>query len=199
MAMSIELNGQPVTLAGPLPLLRVLEQQRHPLHHPEGFEELAWINNRSCPLVNLVEVDGRVVSLAVWAGRPAREGMRVDTRSARIDAVLRERLSRLRDRQECQIIRLSQEFAAAEAESGGLIDLESRAAWNYAPRGSAPSIHHDPNSCVRCKACVDTCNEVQGVGALSFDDEQGVLFDETNCTRCGRGSSGCGTPTSART
>lgn len=118
--------------------------------------------------------------------RPVRDGMVIRTRSKHLESALQERLVHLRDHQECRIIRLSQEFAAAEAESSGLVNLEERAKWQFEPRGSLPSIHHDPNSCVRCKACVDTCNEVQRVGALSFDEKEGVLFDEKKCTRCGQ-------------
>ena len=184
--MNIQLNGQPTRLDGPAQLLSVLHQQHLSLHHPKGFEELAWINNPRCPLVHLVEVDGQVVPLAVWANRPVSEGMKIATRSSQLDIVLRQRLTQLRERQQCQFIAQIQEFAAAEAESSGMVDLEKRAQWNFQPRGSSPSVFHDPNACVRCKACVDTCNDTQGVGALSFDEEQGVLFDDAKCTRCGQ-------------
>ena len=184
--MNIQLNGRPTTLDGPAPLLSVLQQQHESLHYPKGFEELTWINNPRCPLVHLVEVDGQVVPLAVWADRPVREGMKISTKSSQLDTVLQQRLTHLRDRQQCQFIAQLQEFAAGEAESNGMVDLEKRAQWNFQPRGSSPSVFHDPNACVRCKACVDACNDTQGVGALSFDEEQGVLFDDAKCTRCGQ-------------
>jgi iron-only hydrogenase group A len=186
MTITIELNGQSLTLREPLSLLSLLQKQQQSLHHPQGFEELAWINNPRCPLVNLLEVDGRVVPIGVWADHLIRDGMTIRTRSTQLDTVLQARLSHLREHQQCQFIAQLQEFAAAEAESNGLVDLEKRAEWKFEPRGSSPSIHHDPNTCVRCKACVDTCNATQGVGALSFDEEQGVLFDDAKCTRCGQ-------------
>lgn len=186
MSVTVELNGQPTTLDGPFTLLSLLQRQRQSLHYPQGFEELAWINNPRCPLVNLVEVNGQAVPLSVWADRPIRDGMKICTRSAQLDAVLRTRLTHLHEHQQCQFIAQLQEYAAAEAESNGMVDLEKRAQWRFEPRGSWPSVFHDPNSCVRCKACVDTCNTTQGVGALSFDDEQGVLFDDAKCTRCGQ-------------
>lgn len=186
MTISIELNGQPLTLKGPLRLLSLLEEQRQSLHHPQGFEELEWINNPRCPLVHLVEVDGQVVPIAMWADRLVEEGMKIQTRSAQLDRVLQERLTHLRDHQQCRFIAQLQEFAAAEAESNGMVDLERRAQWQFEPRVSSPSVFHDPNVCVRCKACVDTCNTIQGVGALSFDEERGILFDDAKCTRCGQ-------------
>jgi len=181
-----QLDDQQVSLQQPLTILALLAKEKRTLFRPKVCREQEWINNARCPLVNLIEVDGQVVALTVWADRPVREGMVIRTRSPQLESVLQERLIHLRDHQECQIIRQSQEFAAAEAEADGLIDLEARAGWQFEPRGSAPSIHHDPNSCVRCQACVDTCNEVQGVGALSFDEKEGILFDETKCTRCGQ-------------
>jgi iron-only hydrogenase group A len=186
MDVNLELNGQPLTLDGSLTLLDVLQKQRLSLYRPQGVEELAWISNPRCPLVNLVEVDGEVVPLAVWADRPVRDGLRINTRSTQLDAVLQQRLAHLRDHQQCQFIAQLQEFAAAEAESNGMVDLEKRAQWKFEPRGASPSVFHDPNACIRCKACVDTCNDTQGVGALSFDEEQGVLFDDAKCTRCGQ-------------
>ncbi len=186
MSVTIELNGQPATLDEPLTLLSVLQRQGQSLHHPKEFEELAWINNPRCPLVNLVEVDGQAVPLFVWADRPVREGMKIRTRSTQLDSMLQARLTHLHEHQQCQFIAQLQEYAAAEAESNGMVDLEKRAEWRFEPRGSSPSVYHDPNTCVRCKACVDTCNTTQGVGALSFDEEQGVLFDDAKCTRCGQ-------------
>jgi iron-only hydrogenase group A len=184
--MKIQLNGQPTTLEGTATLLSILHQHRQSLSCPQGFEELKWINNSRCPLVNLVEVDGQVVPLATWADRQVRDGMRINTRSEQLDSELQRRLTHLRDHQQCQFMAQLQEFAAADAESNGMVDLEQRAKWQFEPRGSAPSVFHDPNACVRCKACVETCNDVQGVGALSFDEEQGVLFDDAKCTRCGQ-------------
>ncbi len=186
MAITIELNGRSVTLDGPSTLLNTLRQQALSLDHPKGFVEFDWIHNPRCPLVHLVEVNGNVVPIGVWAERPVCDGMKINTRSAQLDAVLEERLTHLRDHQQCRLIALAQEFVAAEAESNGLIDLEKRAQWSFEPRGSAPSVFHDPKACVRCKACVDTCNTTQGVGALSFDEELGVLFDDAKCTRCGQ-------------
>jgi iron-only hydrogenase group A len=183
---AVQLDDRKLSVEQPVNILDLFARQKQKLSPPKICREQDWINNPCCPLVNLIEVDGRVVPLAVWSGRPVRDGMVIRTRSEQLESMLQERLVYLRDHQQCQIIRQAQEFAAAEAESSGLIDLEQRANWSFAPRGSTPSIHHDPNSCVRCRACVDTCNEVQGVGALSFDEKEGVMFDETKCTRCGQ-------------
>jgi iron-only hydrogenase group A len=186
MAISIQLNERPVSLEESVSILDLLTQQKEHLQRPQSFDELNWIHNPRCPLVNLIEVDEVVVPIAVWSKRMVREGMSIRTRSKAIEALQQERMVHLRDHLECQFIRQLQEFVAAEAESRGLIEMDKRAQWQFEPRISSPSIFHDPNACVRCKACVDTCNTTQGVGALSFDEKLGVLFDDAKCTRCGQ-------------
>ena len=186
MGTTIELNDDRISVDPSQSLLQVLAQRNVGLAWPDGYQERHWINNPRCPLANLIEVDGQVVPLAIWADRSVRDGMVLRTRSPQLEAALHQRFNHLRDHQECQFIRQVQEFVAAEAESRGLIDLEHRAQWHFEPRVSAPSIYHDPNACVRCQACVETCNTVQGVGALRFDATEGVLLDEAKCTRCGQ-------------
>jgi iron-only hydrogenase group A len=185
MPLTIQLDQQTLRIDQPGDVLGLLQREGKTLYQPE-WQELQWINNPGCPLVNLLEVDGRVVSLLLWANRPLRDGMVIRTRSEALEAELTERLQQLRNRGECRFIRHLQEFAAAEAESSGLVNLETRSAWQFEPRISVPSIFHDPNVCVRCQACVDECNMFQGVGALRFDEKLGVLFDDAKCTRCGQ-------------
>ena len=186
MSITIQLNDRQLCLENPLNILDLLAQQKERLVHSKMCREQDWIHNPRCPLVNLIEVDGQVVPLSAWAERLVQDGMVVRTRSKQLETVLQDRLAHLHDRQECQFIRQIQEFVATEAESRGLIDQEQRAKWQFAPRTSLPSIYHDPNSCVRCQACVETCNTTQGVGALSFDEKDGVVFDDSKCTRCGQ-------------
>ena len=186
MTIKLELDGRTISLDAPVSVLTLLGREEAKPYRPRICREQDWINNTRCPLINLIEVDGRVVPLAIWSARPVRDGMVIRTQSAQLESVLKTRLEHLRDNHECLFIRQTQEFVAAEAESRGLIELENRAEWRFSPRVSAPSIFHDPNSCVRCQACVDTCNSTQGVGALRFDEEEGVLFDDAKCTRCGQ-------------
>ncbi len=183
---TILLDDRKVSLDKPVSILDLLTQQKLRLSRPRICQEQDWINNPRCPLVNLIEVDGRIVPLAVWSDRTVHDGMVIHTRSQQLESVLQDRLRHLQAHGQCQFTGQMQEFVAAEAESRGLIEIEKRAEWKFEPRGSQPSIFHDPNSCVRCQACVDTCNITQGVGALSFDEKEGVIFDDAKCTRCGQ-------------
>ncbi|NLG65684.1 MAG: 4Fe-4S binding protein [Actinobacteria bacterium] len=155
-----------------------------PARTSEGAAEFIW--NASCPLLDLVEVDGQLTPVRALAARPAKHGTVVLTRSERIDQAVRARVQRLENRGECALVAEVQGFVAAEAAAAGLVDLEARARWEYPLRSTPPSLLHDPNACIRCQACVQRCNDVQGVGALSFDEEDGVVLDEEKCVRCGQ-------------
>ena len=148
MPATIQLDDRQVSLDRPLSILALLAQEERKLSCPKLCQEQEWINNARCPLVNLIEVDEQVVPLFVWSERLVQDGMVIQTRSQQLESVQQERLRHLRDHQQCQFIRQTQEFVAAEAESRGLIDLEKRAQWQFEPRVSAPSIFHDPN-CMR--------------------------------------------------
>jgi formate dehydrogenase major subunit len=62
---------------------------------------------------------------------------------------------------------------------------------------SHPFIEKDPNKCIMCARCARICNEVQGVGALSFVyrvatvDGYGGSLVETNCESCGQCVASC--------
>jgi len=86
---------------------------------------------------------------------------------------------------ECPAIRKAQEFAACEAASSGMIDLEARRGFDMPLRVMEPSIIFDPNKCVRCGSCVKSC-AAQGIEAIRLDDAQGVVIDEAKCVRCGQ-------------
>jgi len=86
---------------------------------------------------------------------------------------------------ECAVIRKSQEFAACEAASSGMIDLEQRKTYDMPKRVMEPSIIFDPVKCVRCGSCVESCS-LQEIGAITMDENDGVVIDDTKCVRCGQ-------------
>lgn len=152
---------------------------------PGNAKELQYIRNEECPLVNIVEVNGRIYPIAVIKNKMLQEGMDIKISSHLVKEKLQERIKLLTDKHECLIIRKAQEFVACEAASAEKVDLEARKIWDYAIRESSPSIIHDPTKCIRCGSCVEACN-AQSVGALKMDKTEGVIIDDNKCVRCGQ-------------
>ena len=86
---------------------------------------------------------------------------------------------------ECSVIRKAQEFAACEAASSGMVDLGVRKSLDLPGRIMEPSIVFDPNKCIRCGSCVESCR-MQGIEAIRLDENEGVVIDESKCVRCGQ-------------
>ncbi|MCL2128318.1 MAG: 4Fe-4S binding protein, partial [Treponema sp.] len=49
----------------------------------------------------------------------------------------------------------------------------------------APSVVFNPNKCIRCGSCVESCR-LQGIEALRMDESEGVVIDDSKCVRCGQ-------------
>ena len=156
------------------------------LIEPELGLTKEWIRNPSCPLLGLAEVNGQLVPLSMLKARIVREGMTIETQSAQIRETTAQRAQLLKDRHECHFIREWQMITAVEGENAGFVTMEQWEQFRFAERRNGPSIVHDPNKCIRCKACVDVCENIQGVKALSFDEKLGVQIDEKRCVQCGQ-------------
>ena len=86
---------------------------------------------------------------------------------------------------ECSVIRKAQEFVACEAASSGKVDLEARRTWAMPLRITEPSIVFDPNKCIRCGSCAESC-ALQGIEAIRLDENEGIVLDDSKCVRCGQ-------------
>jgi len=183
----VKLDGKDVEVEEGTTVYELLQKEGKTFWRPFEVPQLEFIRNEDCPLINIVEVDGRIANPKILKGLKVKEGMVINTNSKLIEDKLTERLNWLKEKEECYLVRLLQEFVACEAENGGLISMEERQKWEIDPWISLPSILHDPKLCVRCQNCIETCKTVQSVEALAFDEEKGVvLVDEARCARCGQ-------------
>ncbi len=120
-----------------------------------------------------VEVEGPTgVRLVVACAYPASEGLRVRTRSPRIDKLRRG------------IVELSGPLVAAENCLKGklrrLAEEYEADPWRFAAK-SRP----DPDGCTLCGLCVSTCDQVVGANAIGFVgrgiERQVVYFPPSGC------------------
>ena len=185
--VAFSLNGKLMQQPEGASVTAALQAARVDTWLPRDSGKLGLIDNSNCPAFKAVDIDGRIVPLHVAAGMPVMPDMRIATQSPMLEKKFNERLDWLDRKGTCALVQNIQEVVACEAENSGLITKEQREAWNYPGWVSEPSILYDPDLCIRCKNCVDTCNNVQQVGALAFDTEKGVLMaSENKCVRCGQ-------------
>jgi len=184
--MKMTVDEKPLQINRGISILEAIYSSGARLQEPDCGPVRRWTNNYCCPAIHLAEVDGQLVTSTLLARLMAQDGMSVKTSSPSIDKALAERTRMLQERHECFFVRGMQKVIAAEAESAGFIKMEEWEKFAFPLRGAAPSLVHDPNRCVRCRACVDTCRDVQTVEALRFDAVEGVLIDEQRCVRCGQ-------------
>jgi iron-only hydrogenase group A len=184
--MQVTINKKIVQVSSNLSIFEVIQSANETVLTPQQLGDAKnWIRNKSCPLLGLAEVDGQLVSLSALKKRTAQDGMSIETNSPLIQQELAGRADLLTNQHECFFMREWQKKIAVEGINAGLITQEEYGGFSFPKRGATPSIVHDPNRCIRCKSCVETCR-LQGVEALTFDEEKGVIVDEERCVRCGQ-------------
>ncbi len=185
--ITVKLDEQDIQVEENTTVAQLLEKQGKSYFRPYELPQLEAIKNSDCPLINIVEVDGRVANAKILKGLTVKEGMVINTRSKLVEEKLNERLDWLKKKDNCYLIKKLQELVVCEAENAGLISREEIEKQQIEGWTSPPSILYDPELCVRCGNCVETCKTVQTAEAIALDKEKGViLVDEAKCVRCGQ-------------
>jgi iron-only hydrogenase group A len=183
--MQITINKKPVQSTNDISIFKAIEESNETILTPQIDRGKNWVQNSSCPLMGLAEVDGQLVTLPALKERLVKEGMVIETHSPRVKEELTKRVQMLTEQHECFFMREWQKTIVIEGINAGFITQEEYEGFSFPERGENPSVIHDPNKCMRCKSCVDTC-KMQGVEALHFDEIEGVIVDEKKCVRCGQ-------------
>ncbi|MBT9171327.1 MAG: NADPH-Fe(3+) oxidoreductase subunit alpha [Actinobacteria bacterium] len=147
----------------------------------------------------VIEIEGRGLTISCKA--PVEEGMVVITESPEINKMRRiaAELLIVNHYSEClQCARNTncklQEIAAYIGIEEGRLQRLKRTARDLPLDHSNPFFIRDPNKCVLCGICVRTCDEINGVSAISFafrglDTRISTLMDkpigESKCESCG--------------
>lgn len=203
---TITVNGQEIPADGGMTVLQAAQQAGvkiptlcfHPDLQPQG----------ACR-VCLVEIEGERV-LQPSCTFPVRPGMKVQTHSASVRKARRTVVELLlsdhpsectacsRNRN-CELQTLAEELGIREVRVR--VDPPG-----HAVDDSSLSVVRDPDKCILCRRCVQTCSNIQGVAGLrifgrGYDSIVGAPFDtplgHALCVNCGQCINRC--PTGALT
>jgi NADP-reducing hydrogenase subunit HndD len=153
--------------------------------------------------VCLVQVEG-ARSLMASCAAPAAEGMKVITNSKEVrqarkfvtEMLISEHCGDCKTcvrNADCELKKLAFELGIESIPYEGET-LES------VIDDTTPALVRDAGKCIKCRRCMDVCNEIQGVGSLfaqgrGFESKIGPAFDsdlaDVTCVQCGQCSAVC--------
>jgi NADH dehydrogenase/NADH:ubiquinone oxidoreductase subunit G len=158
----------------------------HLCYHPA-------LEGRGACRLCLVEIDGRLVTACRV---PVAPGMVVRTKSPEIDQAIRPVV---------ELLIANHHITCRGCPSSGKCELQKLMARLRIDRRrvrrlrvpeeefpldtSPPCFDYDPNKCVLCGICVQTCQDLHGTGSLYFlnrgtDTRVAFYGDESRCTSC---------------
>src|SRR5574340_555802 len=205
MPGTITLNGKQVPINGETNLLEVIRSAGIDLPTFCYHSELSVYG--AC---RMCVVEEEKLGLIATCSTPPTDGMKITTNSARVQRIRRMVLELLLanhhrdcttcDRSgKCKLQELANRMGVREVRFGERDVLEAK-------DDSGPSLVRDPNKCILCGDCVRMCQEVQGLGVLTFAGRGsqvrvrpafGKKIAEVDCVNCGQCSAVC--PTGALT
>ncbi|MFW6387855.1 MAG: NADH-dependent [FeFe] hydrogenase, group A6, partial [bacterium] len=153
--------------------------------------------------VCMVEVEG-MGRLQAACSTPVSDGMVVSTSTPKVHAARRTVVELLLSEHEGLCPFCDRDTDCELRQVAGTLGIESNRYKGEKPTRkideSKFSIYRDSGKCIKCRRCVEVCNEVQGVGALfpqgrGFDTFIGPAFSrdlaEVTCVECGQCAAVC--------
>lgn len=205
--MSITIDGKDVEISAGETVLAAALRAGINIPHLCSMD-WACTSEAACRMC-LVELEGSP-RLQTSCTLEAKDGMKVKTRTPRVQSVRRNLVELLVANHpqdclvcsrngNCELQNVASELGLRERRYRGIKK-------NHAVDVSSPSLVRDPNKCILCGRCVTVCHKVQGVGAIDFIERGfktrvGPGFHDginvSDCVFCGQCTRVC--PTAALT
>ncbi|MFH0759367.1 MAG: NADH-dependent [FeFe] hydrogenase, group A6 [Bacteroidota bacterium] len=202
--VNLSINGMLVKVPEGTTILAAAKQQNFRIPTLCNHDDLCVAGN--CRVCVVEQLGGK--SLLAACATPVSEGMQILTNSLKVRAARKHVIELLLSEHnadctkcykngKCELQNLSNEFCVGDHLLLDLIDLK-----NYTIDRFSPSIQKDDSKCIRCQRCVRTCEQLQGVNALTVaykGDKQkistfeGLSMSEVICTNCGQCINRCPT------
>ncbi len=200
--VNLRINGQPVAVPAGTTILEAA--RRVQVKIPTLCQNDDLLPTAACGLC-IVQVagQGRMVRACCT---PVTEGMQVTTHTAELTEVRRTVLELILSNHPNSCLTCGRngtcELQALAADFGIRVEHIKRSVPDLAPDNSNGSIILDFTKCIKCGRCVQVCQEMQDVWALSFLDRGintrmapagDITLAESPCVKCGQCAYHCPT------
>jgi len=202
--VSLSINGMLVKVPEGTTILEAAKQLNFRIPTLCHHDDLCVAGN--CRVCVVEQLGGKALVAACAA--PVSDGMQVLTNSLKVRSARKHIIELLLSEHnadctkcykngKCELQNLSNEFAV-----GDHIFIDLNTIKDYTVDRFSPSIQKDDSKCIRCQRCVRTCEQLQGVNALTvahkgehqkistFED---LSMAEVICTNCGQCINRCPT------
>jgi len=202
--VSLSINGMLVKVQEGTTILDAAKQLNFRIPTLCHHDDLCVAGN--CRVCVVEQLGGK--SLVAACATPVNNGMQILTNSLKVRAARKHVIELLLSEHnadctkcykngKCELQDLSNEFAVGDHLLLDLIDMRE-----YTIDRFSPSIQKDDSKCIRCQRCVRTCEQLQGVNALTVaykgEKQKISTFEELSmaeviCTNCGQCVNRCPT------
>jgi NADP-reducing hydrogenase subunit HndD len=202
--VSLSINGIPFKVPEGTTILEAAKQLNFRIPTLCNHDDLCVAGNcRVCVVENLGSK-----SLLAACATPVSDGMQILTNSMKVRAARKHVIELLLSEHnadctkcykngKCELQNLSNEFSVGDHLFLDLTNIKE-----YTIDRFSPSIQKDDSKCIRCQRCVRTCEQLQGVNALTvaykgehqkISTFEGLSMAEVICTNCGQCVNRCPT------
>jgi NADP-reducing hydrogenase subunit HndD len=202
--VSLSINGMIVKVPEGTTILEAAKQLNFRIPVLCHHDDLCVAGN--CRVCVVEQLGGK--SLLAACATPVSEGMQILTNSLKVRAARKHVIELLLSEHnadctkcykngKCELQALANEFCVGDHLFLELIDLK-----DYTVDRFSRSIQKDDSKCIRCQRCVRTCEQLQGVNALTVaykgERQKISTFEELSmaeviCTNCGQCVNRCPT------
>jgi NADP-reducing hydrogenase subunit HndD len=202
--VSLSINGMPIKVPQGTTILEAAKELNFRIPVLCHHDDLCVAGN--CRVCVVEQLGGKALLAA--CATPVSDGMQILTNSLKVRSARKHIIELLLSEHnadctkcykngKCELQNLANEFSVGDHLFLDLIEIK-----DYTVDRFSPSIQKDDSKCIRCQRCVRTCEQLQGVNALTVahkgENQKISTFEDLSmaeviCTNCGQCINRCPT------